>query len=187
MVDAFFALQMITNDPSLDFREQMEALMLREFGSSRRRGRARRSRRSSRTSAWRLHLQRAPRRTPTAPSASSRAPQLAGQGLQGLKGGKQQKCNICNRKCSWICVTCTKGPNALWPCHPETTRGRGKGDGGLTHHSCFAKHEEDPAWIPRVARRSAKRARGGAASEPPCSPCDADDVDDEIDDDDDDE
>lgn len=121
------------------------------------------------------------------PQVRPRAPQLAGQGLQGLKGGKQQKCNICNRKCSWICVTCTKGPNALWPCHPETTRGRGKGDGGLTHHSCFAKHEEDPAWIPRVARRSAKRARGGAASEPPCSPCDADDVDDEIDDDDDDE
>ena len=180
MVDAFFALQMITNDPSLDFREQMEALMLREFAATS--GTPKQTKQS--------HVRMATP-SPTCSTPDSHGPKCVLAPLSSLgkayKGGKQQKCNICNRKCSWICVTCTKGPNALWPCHPETTRGRGKGDGGLTHYSCFAKHEEDPAWIPRIARRNAKRARGGAAFEPPCSPCDADDVDDEIDDDDDDE
>ena len=69
------------------------------------------------------------------------------------KQGKQEKCNVCNKKCTMVCIDCTHGPNSLWPCHPPTTKYRGQ----IKKHDCQEWHRLNPLLTPR-GRRPCKRA-----------------------------
>jgi hypothetical protein len=65
---------------------------------------------------------------------------------------------LCNKKCTYVCKVCTKGPFALWPCHPPTTNWHGR----ITHHDCLDYHQAHPGEIPRGRQRrqrQGKRAR----------------------------
>ena len=79
---------------------------------------------------------------------------------KAAKGSKQERCVICNKDTSWVCATCTNGPQSLVPVCPETTKGRGKHAGVVTHHSCLDKHRCHPCIFPKGKAPRAKRARG---------------------------
>ena len=127
-VDAFFALKHFSNDPSLDFRAEMEKLAL-HLASAMPKKKSSPSSSAARSAA----------RSCSSPSTTSTCEEHVLVPLSSLgksyKGGKQQRCNICNRKTSWVCATCTQGPHALWPCCPEITRKRGKGHGAAVRPS----------------------------------------------------
>lgn len=78
---------------------------------------------------------------------------------------KQYECNVCNLKTSFACVVCSTSLHTIWPCHPPTTKYRGK----VTKHTCLAWHREHPTTTPRGRRTGAKRARGSPREE--CEEC----------------
>ena len=86
-------------------------------------------------------------------------PQCIGRNFD-VEGGKQQRCNICNKKTSWVCAVCTRGPDSLWPCCPKVTRSR-KEPGSVRRAPCLSEHVANPEWVPR-GKKQAKRARGEA-------------------------
>ena len=83
---------------------------------------------------------------------------------QQWKPGQQQKCNICNKKCSYVCMDCSPSPSQLWPCCPPTTSWRGQ----IYHHTCQEQHRANPELCPRSKRackRGGKRQRRPAAEQ----------------------
>jgi hypothetical protein len=72
----------------------------------------------------------------------------------------QLKCNVCNKKTTYVCLTCSTVPNGWWPCHPHTTHYRGQ----TRKHTCLSFHQEQPDVVPR-GRRPNKRARASPAPE----------------------
>ena len=82
------------------------------------------------------------------------------EGYEG-KPGSQQRCNLCNRKTSWVCATCTDGPFALFPVCPEvTTCRKGANRGNQCAHPCLGRHRCNPTFV-KKKRKGGKRRRGG--------------------------
>ena len=95
------------------------------------------------------------------------------------KGTSQPKCNVCNRKCTWVCLDCSNGSMSLWPCHPPVTKYRGE----VHRHSCLAYHRDNPDITPRGHWKSkrAKAAPVEAEEASACGSCDEDEEEDEED------
>ena len=152
--NAFFALRHFGNEQA-SFKDEMRALSMRLMHNPLR---------AAELAA--MH----PGRSPSTINATRTSSPLADEmcdhvliplsQLKGYTGAKEPRCNMCNKGCSWICVTCTKDPKLIFPCHPAKTRAGGGKPG--KEYSCHALHKMGPTEAPR-GRRKTKRVRTEAA------------------------
>ena len=98
-----------------------------------------------------------PQKTPTPPGTFRTHCHGVGDGEHVLVPLKTiQGCNMCNRGCTWVCITCSPSPDRIFPCHPPKTRAGG-GKAGKCY-DCFEQHKADPCSAPRASRKT-KRVR----------------------------
>ena len=97
--------------------------------------------------------------------------------IKGYKGAKEPRCNMCNRGCKWVCITCTPSPDRIFPCHPPKTRAGGGPANVASSMTAlsFEQHEADPHSAPRGSRKTKTKRVRPDEDAPLCDDCDESD------------